>query len=782
LAETRRAARSGASGRQDLAIGFFGLVGLPLLLGFLEVAAERAPARALLGAVFAANVASFVACLVVSLGAHELGHGLAGTLLGFKTIVTVGVGRTLFEARAFGQTIILRALPFFGLTFVAPRRTAFVRSRVWLVYAAGPAVHVFVLILVWRARGLPATVGEVFETHFLARFCPIEMLVLSQCVLLVNLLPFVVDLGPGAAVGKQRTDGLALLQIPFMKEAAIDEMHAAYFLLEGFEEQRQMKLGAALEWYERGAATYPGSIHLGSARGVALTLLGRFGPAREVFLGLLPAARLPIERLVLVNNVAWSSLVLRDPALLEEAVRYSGEALTGAPDFPIFKGTRGAALVCAGRLGEGSRLLAEALAEYPTNEQKAMAASWLAIGEGRRGDAPAEKRWLERARELDPSCHLLDLAADHAGWARYFEAAPRVDFAAELAARDGPGPFRAVPVAPEVRWRAILLTVFAVFAVLAVALGGASFLGLRQARKGHTIGATAPELELILDDLEAPVEVVAFSPGGDFLAASSDRGGLGLWSVAGGRATFLGKIPARFPGRTTALAFSPRADRLAVGGEHDLRLVTVPGKELASPVDEGRRHTVSAVAFSPDGDTLASVTEESGADLWAARDGSFLRAIDREARARVLAFSPSGDRIATVGRSGRLRISSVRDGQVLGELGVRGQVAAAAVFVAGGEQVVTATTACDLTLWSVPDARAIRSLLGAPCNTLAVAVSPTGERAAAEHGSRLLLWSSEEPRRVRDLDSTGARCLSFVADGHRVATAAWDGVRVFRVD
>src|ERR1700690_971511 len=74
--------------------------------------------------------------------AHELGHACCALLVGWRVFsLVLGSRHTIFQCRLPGIRIHINALPAGGLVRVAPKTTAYCRSRYFLIVLAGPCVN-----------------------------------------------------------------------------------------------------------------------------------------------------------------------------------------------------------------------------------------------------------------------------------------------------------------------------------------------------------------------------------------------------------------------------------------------------------------------------------------------------------------------------------------------------------------------------------------------------------------------------------------------------------------
>jgi WD40 repeat protein len=249
-----------------------------------------------------------------------------------------------------------------------------------------------------------------------------------------------------------------------------------------------------------------------------------------------------------------------------------------------------------------------------------------------------------------------------------------------------------------------------------------------------------------------PVGGVAFAQQGALLVSGSRDGNVNVWRVSDG--TLLDQITDR-SSEIFGLAVSPDDELLAVGGLEAAWIWRV-NAESFTRVDYQRYPSgayVNGVAFSPDSTLLALALSDDTVWLRRVSDGEIvLRLGNHTGRVLSLAFSPDGEYLATGSEDGTLnlwRLERKADGEFGATLVLKLQHSNwvnSLAFSPDGTILATATMDRNVRLWSVPDGGVIEPPLHSMPQVTSVSFSPDGRTlAVGTGGGNLRLWRISEP-------------------------------------
>jgi WD40 repeat protein/serine/threonine protein kinase len=282
---------------------------------------------------------------------------------------------------------------------------------------------------------------------------------------------------------------------------------------------------------------------------------------------------------------------------------------------------------------------------------------------------------------------------------------------------------------------------------------------------------------------------VAFSPDGQFLASGSLDGTVRIWDTNTWREVQSFQAhEANLHARS--VAFSPDSRRLATAGWDRTAKVwdIVSGRRLYTLHAIGRRG-FRRVLFSPNGRWLASTggwgLGEESVKIWDASTGELRRTLQGHLDdVPGVAFSSDGNRLATGSCDRTVKVWDLATGREILSLPYPDLVRSVA-FSPDGSHLAAAGgayrtgQAAVIKVWDASTGEEVVSLHGHTKAVLCLAFSPDGRRlASGGEDLTVKLWdvtAGKETITLRGhLDAIFD--VAFSPDGHRLASTGWDGV------
>ena len=249
------------------------------------------------------------------------------------------------------------------------------------------------------------------------------------------------------------------------------------------------------------------------------------------------------------------------------------------------------------------------------------------------------------------------------------------------------------------------------------------------------------------------VRHVAFSPDGRRIALGLENGRVEIRDVASGQTlhTLEDESPesAYQIGRVT---FSPDGRYLAHGHgwmawlgpnyENRVELWDVESGTLEAslPVD----NSVSGLSFTPDGNTLAAVSQDGILRVVSIPDLAELHVIGREGglgRLLAAAYAPDGKLLATAGLDGKVTLWDTATYEPVATLAGHANAVMDLTFTPDSRTLVTGSWDNSVKLWDVASRRQTRTLRGDAAWIYSVAVTPDGNTVVAGGDeNKVRLW------------------------------------------
>jgi WD40 repeat protein len=300
-----------------------------------------------------------------------------------------------------------------------------------------------------------------------------------------------------------------------------------------------------------------------------------------------------------------------------------------------------------------------------------------------------------------------------------------------------------------------------------------------------------------------PVAEIAFAPNDSFLMTRSWSQMVALWDPETGseRAKLMEpyypRIATKPEGRLGAVAYSPNGKKIVTASDisdepREVSFRTGIYEKTAKLWDAttgkqqgvlaGHASWVYGVAFSPDGKSILTVSDDRSARLWDA-DSLELRGVLRpsESWINAAAFSPDSFTLATGSCDGTVKLWNVADAHERADLSGHRACITQIRFDPHGRTVLTIDTpdrrgGAALILWDAATGREIIGLhLSGPA-----AFSPDGATLAVcgqkDRETHLVTYNTQTGQELQSVRAHDwwIQDVAFAPDGHAIATASWD--------
>lgn len=227
------------------------------------------------------------------------------------------------------------------------------------------------------------------------------------------------------------------------------------------------------------------------------------------------------------------------------------------------------------------------------------------------------------------------------------------------------------------------------------------------------------------------------------------------------------------------VAFDPQGETLASGSEDStVKLWEVRGGKLLRTL-EGHQAEVWSVAFDPQGKTLASGSNDKTVRLWEVQSGKLLRTLEGHLDAvdRVV-FDPQGGTVASGSDDRTVKLWEARSGQLLRTLhGHQNAVRSVAYHPQSGTTLASGSVDYTVKLWKAHSGELLRTLEGHQEACWSVAFDPqSGTLASGSDDHTVKLWEVRSGQLLRTLEGhTGwIDIVAFSPDGRLLASKSND--------
>jgi len=191
---------------------------------------------------------------------------------------------------------------------------------------------------------------------------------------------------------------------------------------------------------------------------------------------------------------------------------------------------------------------------------------------------------------------------------------------------------------------------------------------------------------------------------------------------------------------------------------------------------------VLTAAYSPDGSTVATGSDDGTIKVWDSFTGRLIRTLaGHTSYILSVAFSPDGRSLASGSADNEARVWDVQSGGLLRTLLTHSDIVYSVAFSPDGRTLATASNDRKISLWDTGTWQQRRSLLGHTAGVVRVTFSPDGTTlASTSDDASVRLWdvATGNERRTLSGHRGTVRGVAFSPDGATLATAGSDSTLI----
>ena len=207
-------------------------------------------------------------------------------------------------------------------------------------------------------------------------------------------------------------------------------------------------------------------------------------------------------------------------------------------------------------------------------------------------------------------------------------------------------------------------------------------------------------------------------------------------------------------------------------------LMSVCGQQADAETLTGHAHYVFSVAFSPNGQTIASGSWDDTIRLWDVNTGTELKKITgNTSNVLTLAFSPNGQTIASGSSDNTVRLWDVNTGTELKKFTGHTRTVYSVAFSPNGQTIASGSSDDTIRLWDVNTGTQLKKFTGHTENVRSVAFSPNGQTiASGSSDDTIRLWDVNTGTQLKKFTghTENVRSVAFSPNGQTIASGSSD--------
>ena len=274
------------------------------------------------------------------------------------------------------------------------------------------------------------------------------------------------------------------------------------------------------------------------------------------------------------------------------------------------------------------------------------------------------------------------------------------------------------------------------------------------------------------------IRSIALSPDGQYIVFGYRDGMIAIRDI-----TF-GSLLKTFEGHCymTSVVFSPNGQKLASASENSDGAICVWDVASGSRLQIAEGNFTSVV-FSPDGHKLASGSANGTIHIWDAESGPLLQTYrDHEYSITWITFLYNGRSLASRSMNGIVRVWNTSSGLLLQKWHCHGHGRAVAISPVG-QKLASGRYDHTVGIWDIAFGSSVQTLRGHHDRIQLMMFSPDGQKLASVSGDRVCIWDLATGSLMQVLEghTESTSSITFSPDGEKLAYVSKDISDIFGV-
>ncbi|WP_016876243.1 M50 family metallopeptidase [Chlorogloeopsis fritschii PCC 9212] len=331
--------------------------------------------------------------LYFSIFCHEMGHFVTAKIVGFNPyLVKIGMGRKILQFKLFNSVIEFASIPGGGITYISNLELQWLKLKLILMYLGGPIVHLILFLILTKIYEYYSynlvDLSYIENINFLAQ---IEILLFIFNILPLEARQYGITVGSD---GKQVIDALTKSNQQFIQK------------LLGLSRYASKQDNSSENFFNNDLK----SLQI-LFKAQAQINRQNFDDAIELLELLLNNPDfIQRDKVYIIDILASIVINHGEKKYLQQANKWSEQALLLANDIKTVRGTRGSILVELGRYNEGKEMLLPLTEAGNDTIDIAISCCYIAKADYFLGNEEQVKTWLKKAEQNSagsPTLHQI---------------------------------------------------------------------------------------------------------------------------------------------------------------------------------------------------------------------------------------------------------------------------------------------------------------------------------------------------------------------------------------